>query len=194
MMKTVLFVGLLCLVTSLAFSDRTMLSCTSLYAWNTSLDTLKQDTLRIDTVFINREIASPLEKFEKKKEDYKQIYFWGDNKNMVTVPITGGIMININKLYNHLSRRGKASRRMQRVFEREYEDDLVNEIWRPLVKEYSKLQGDTLEKFMIYYKPSLVFLSDATPYERVAYLTQSLKNYKDSVSIILERLKLPEMP
>lgn len=154
-----------------------------------AIDTLAKDTLVIDEVVIDKRVDA-LEKFETKKAYHKEIYLLGDNKNMVTLPHTGGLAINIQKLFNHFSKRGKGARRLQRTFEREYEEDLARAIWDPLLEEYTTLRGDSLAKFNLYCKPSFKFLSEASHYERVAYLLRNFKNYSDSTEAIHRRFSL----
>lgn len=155
-------------------------------------DTVKHDTLSIDTVFVTRKTLSSLDKYEIKKLAHKEIYFLGDNKNMVTLPTSGGLAVNLNKLYNHLSNRGKGSRRLQRLFDREYEEDLVNEIWDPLLKEHAQLQGDTLKYFAIHARPSYAWIVSATHYEQVAYLLERQRTYQDSVNLLMEEYSFPD--
>ena len=149
----------------------------------------QNDTLRLDTVSIKRKSAA--DKWEEKKEEYKSIFFRGDTKNMVTLPHQGGIAVNLNKLYNKFSRKGRNSRKLQRQFEKEYQQDLIREEWYPLTGEYSKLSGDSLRKFRIYYEPSLKWLRENDRYEKIAYIHKCLTNYLDSVDIIHRRLQFP---
>lgn len=155
-------------------------------------DTVKHDTLSIDTVFITRKTLAPLDKYELKKLEHKEIYLWGDNKNMVTLPTSGGLAVNLNKLYNHLSNRGKGSRRLQRLFDREYQEDLVTEIWDPLLKEHAQLQGDTLKYFAIHARPSYAWITSATHYEQVAYLLERQRAYLDSLNLLMEQYGFPD--
>lgn len=158
-------------------------------------DTVKKkngkDTLRLDTAQIIRKNLSAKDILGRKKEEYKSIYFWGDTKNMVTLPHQGGIAVNLNKLYNKFSRKGRHARRLQREFEKAYQQDLIREGWYALTKEYSKLSGDSLNKFRIYYEPSLKWLHENDRYEKIAYVHKCLKHYLDSVDIIHRRLQLP---
>ncbi|TDS15833.1 hypothetical protein [Sphingobacterium paludis] len=152
-------------------------------------DTLHTDTIAIDEIYIERKIDAR-SKFEDKKAYHKEIYLLGDNKNMVTFSPFGGIALNIQKLYNHFSNRGRAARRLQAQFEREFEEDLASEIWDPLLLEYTTLRGDSLQKFKLYCSPNLAFLNDASHYERVEHLLRHLKMYRDSVNVIHDRLRL----
>lgn len=149
------------------------------------------DTLELDTIQVDRRTISAKDKFAHTKEEFKLIYFWGDTKDMVTLPHQGGIAVNLNKLYNKLSRKGKNARKLQCELERAYEADLIAEEWVPLTQEYTSLTGDSLIKFRHYYQPSLSWLQDNGTYEKVAYIQQCLKNYLDSVDMIHKQLLLP---
>ncbi|MBE8713384.1 hypothetical protein [Sphingobacterium hungaricum] len=153
------------------------------------LDTITKDTVAIDEILVERKLKTSLEKFEQKKEDHRIIYLLGDNKNpFIITPI--GIGANLNRIYNHFSKSGKQSRKLQGFFENEYEDDLINDIWEPYTEEFSGLSGDSLSDFRVYYKPKLDWLSNASHYDKLYYIKINLKNYLDSVGTIREKLKL----
>jgi len=157
------------------------------------IDTLKnttKDTVQIETVTVNRQILTPEQKFNQKKEEYKLIYFWGDTKDMFS--IRNGLALNVNKLYNKFSKQGRNARRLQRVFEREYLQDIVLEKWLPLTAEYTNLQHDSLTIFRIYYQPSINWVRDLDDYERIAYIVTCLKNYRDSADYIHQMTRFPE--
>lgn len=151
------------------------------------------DTTKMDTALVVGEKLSAKEKMAEKQVAYKSIYFWGDTKNMVTLPHQGGLAVNLNKLYNLLSRQGRASRRLQRQFEREFEQDKVLAQWNALSEAYTPLTGDSLIKFRIYYQPSYKWLRHSDHYDQIAYVQNNLKNYLDSVVIIHQRLSLPKL-
>ncbi|KKX47378.1 hypothetical protein [Sphingobacterium sp. IITKGP-BTPF85] len=84
---------------------------------------------------------------------------------MVTLPHQGGLAVNLNKLYNLLSKKGRASRRLQRLFEREFEQDKVLAQWTALTEAYTPLTGDSLVKFRAYYEPTSKWLRKADHYD-----------------------------
>lgn len=151
------------------------------------------DTTKMDTALVVGEKLSAEEKMAEKQVAYKSIYFWGDTKNMVTLPHQGGLAVNLNKLYNLLSRQGRASRRLQRQFEGEFEQDKVLAQWNALSEAYTPLTGDSLIKFRIYYQPSYKWLRHSDHYDQIAYVQNNLNNYLDSVVIIHQRLSLPKL-
>lgn len=168
----------------------------ALYSQDTSRRDKKAvnfDTTKMDTALVVGEKLSAEEKMAEKQVAYKSIYFLGDTKNMVTLPHQGGLAVNLNKLYNLLSRQGRASRRLQRQFEREFEQDKVLAQWNALSEAYTPLTGDSLIKFRIYYQPSYKWLRHSDHYDQIAYVQNNLKNYLDSVVIIHQRLSLPKL-
>ena len=116
---------------------------------------------------------------------------WGDNKKPVQINPLGGIAININKIYSHFSKIGKNSRRLQRVFENEYNIERTEVLWKPLTVDLTNLKGDSLFYFQTYFLPQPGFLENASYYEKVEYVVKSMRIYRDSAAIIHERMKLP---
>lgn len=186
----VVFFGLLGSMAAIQSSGNFPASGKEKYAVHVNkVDTITKDTLSIDEILVERKLKSSLEKFEQKKEDHRKIYLLGDNKKpFIITPI--GIGANLNRIYNHFSKSGKQSRKLQRLFEKEYEDDLINDIWKPYTEEFSGLSGDSLSDFRVYYKPKLAWLSDASHYDKIYYIKSNLKNYLDSVELIKNKLKL----
>lgn len=177
-----------CLSIAYSVSQRPpILLAESLLRDTVNKDSITRDTLALEEVVVNKR-SDALANFEAKKAYHKEIYYLGDDSNMIMFGV--GMVINVQKVYNHFSRRGRGARRLQRQFEREYQDDLLNQIWHPLLAEYTNLKGDSIEKFNLYSQPTLDFLTERSYYERVAYILDKLKNYRDSAAIIHERFKL----
>ena len=93
--------------------------------------------------------------------------------------------------YNMFSKKGQDSRRLQRVFEKEYIQDLVLEKWLPLTKEYTNLENDSLAVFRCYYQPQIGRIRDYDDYERIAYIVNCLRNYRDSATYIHDFMANP---
>lgn len=149
-----------------------------------------KDTIRLNSVIVNKDMLNAKQRYEQKKEDYRLIYFWGDTKGMLG--FSNGLSLNLNKLYNKFSKKGRDSRRLQRVFEKEYIQDLVLEKWLPLTKEYTNLENDSLAVFRSYYQPQISWINDCDDYERIAYIVNCLKNYKDSATYIHFIMAIPD--
>lgn len=156
-------------------------------------DTLRRDTLMIDTVSIHRELLSADSMYRLKQKEHRTIYLWGDNKKPVTINPFGGIAININKLYSHFSKKGKQSRRLQKVFDSELNADLVNGIWKPYTVKYTGLKGDSLFVFQTYFQPEYKSFRDGTHYEKLYYIIQSMRAYRESTEKIHGTMRLPKL-
>lgn len=154
-------------------------------------DTIRpsDDTIRLNSVIVNNGMLNAKQKYEQKKIDYRLIYFWGDTKDMLT--FSNGLSLNLNKLYNKFSKKGQDSRRLQRVFEKEYIQDLILEKWLPLTKEYTNLEDDSLSVFRSYYQPKISWIKNYDDYERIAYIVKCLKNYRDSATYIHHIMAIP---
>ena len=156
-----------------------------------SRDTIK-DTLGIDTIHIGMKVLSPQAAFREKQKEYRLIYFWGDNKNPIQINPFGGILINVNKVYNHFSKNGKAARRLQQVFNTQLNMDLINEIWKPYTNKYTPLKGDSLFVFQTYFQPEYTYFCNATHYEKLEYIFRSMRVYRDSSTVIHNLVRLPK--
>jgi len=87
----------------------------------------------------------------------------------------------------------KLSRRLQRVFNVEFEQDLINEIWKPYTVEYTGLKSDSLFIFQIYFQPEYLFFHNASHYEKLAYISKAMRLYIDSMTMIHETIHLPKI-
>lgn len=152
-----------------------------------------QDTLSIDTISVRREVITADSMYRKKQKEHRSIYLWGDNKKPIQINPLGGILININKVYSHFSKIGKESRRLQRVFNKELDDDLVNSFWKSYTVKFTALRGDSLFVFQTYFQPSYTWISQATHYEKLEYITHSMHLYRDSTEMIHQSLRLPKI-
>ena len=103
------------------------------------------------------------------------------------------MLININKVFSHFSRIGKQSRRLQRVFKRELDEDLINVIWKPYTVKFTPLKGDSLFVFQNYFQPPYSWFSKASHYQKLEYIMHSLRSYQDSTEIIHKHYRLPKL-
>ena len=156
-------------------------------------DTLERDTLEVDTVTVSRSVLNADSAFLLKQKDHRSIYLWGDNKKPISINPFGGILININKIFSHFSRIGKQSRRLQRVFKSELDEDLINEIWKPYTIKFTTLKGDSLFVFQNYFQPPYSWFSKASHYQKLEYIMYSLRAYNDSTEVIHEYYRLPKL-
>jgi hypothetical protein len=141
---------------------------------------LKRIPNRLKEVVIKDSILSPLKVYNNNKIAYKDIYWKGDKSEMLSIgPGTGaniGISINIDKLYNALSKEGKDARKLQRTLTRDYKNNVVDQRFtKSLVGRITGYKGDRLSGFIVKYRPSYEFVSKSNDYELEQYVRQMLE-------------------
>lgn len=177
-------------VANLLFLSSFKHTCSLVFASSSNMDTLKKDTLAIDTVGISITVA---QKYEARKKQYRTAYLWGDNRKALLINPLGGIALNINKVYSHFSKKGKNSRRLMNVLKNEYDLDSIEVQWKPLTVKLTDLKGDSLFYFQMYFLPKPGFLENSTYYEKVEYVVKSLRIYRDSTEVIHNKMRLPKV-
>ena len=134
---------------------------------------LQPETKALREVTIKARQISPLDIYEKNKIEYKDIYWKGDYSHMfgIEAGLGAGVSINIDKLYNLLSKQGKDARKMQRTLTRDYHDDVVDRRFTVhLVGGITGYDGGKLDTFMMKYRPSYDFIVKATDYDVIQYI------------------------
>lgn len=149
------------------------------YEQSSLLITLKPLTNKIGEVVIKGFKITPLEKFRKNQEDYKQIYRIGDDSHMFNA-LGGfgfaGFAISIDALYSHFSREGKNARKLQKTLVRDYYADIVDSRFtKSLVTKYTGYEGQQLDNFMIDNRPTYEFMKYASDYDVIKYIQQKAK-------------------
>ena len=138
---------------------------------------LQPETKTLHEVTIKAVQISPLDIYEKNKKEYKDIYWKGDYSHMFGIEggLGAGVSINIDKLYNLLSKQGKDARRMQRTLTRDYHDDVMDRRFSGhLVGGITGYVGSKLDTFMMKYRPSYDFIVKATDYDVILYIKDKL--------------------
>lgn len=131
-------------------------------------------------VHISGKRTSAATRYGSLKSEYKEIYRKGDVKNAVVVtPV--GIGVNVDKLYNALSREGKNARKLQHLLTADYENNVIDSKFsKALVTELTKLSGKELEDFMTIYRPSFKFVEHISEFDLSNYIMESLKKRNQS--------------
>ncbi len=150
------------------------------------LITLKPLSNILKEVVIKDFKIDPLEKFNKNKEDYKQIYRIGDDKGWLMLGI--GFAINIDKLYSLLGREGKNARKLQKTLLNDYYADIVDSRFsKSLVTKYTGYHGQQLDNFMIDNRPTYDFIKHASDYDIIKYIQSFNKNVASADSTIVTK-------
>lgn len=144
--------------------------------------TLRPSSRMIKQVDIHDSVSDPLKKFNQNKKEYAEIYFKGDKSKIISFPVTmypipmAGIAINVDKIYNALSKQGRDARRLQRTFVRDYHDDIIDKRFtKKLVQKITGYDGKRLDNFMIACRPEYDFIKNASDYELELYIKDKLR-------------------
>lgn len=136
---------------------------------------LHTEKIPLREVTIKATKLSPLDIYEQNKQEYKDIYWKGDYSHMfgVSIGTMPGIAINIDKLYNLLSKQGKDARTMQRTLTRDYHDDVIDRRFtKTLVGNVTGYDGSKLDTFMMKYRPTYDFIAKASDYDVMNYIKE----------------------
>jgi hypothetical protein len=124
-----------------------------------------------------RDSMSPLEKYNNNRKEYKSIYTKGDKSGMLFVEggTEAGAGLNIDKVYNALSKEGKDARRLQKSLTGEYQNNVVDRRFnKTLVSRITGYEGDKLNDFILKNRPSYRFVSKASDYDIIAYIKEKM--------------------
>jgi len=136
---------------------------------------LRQTTRVLKPVNITDTLVNPLNVYNQNKKDYKDIYWKGDDKHIVSIPLYIGPLVgldfNIDKIYSALSKQGKDARRLQRSLAQQYRDDVVDRRFsKTFVAKITGYNGKKLDDFIMLYRPSYEFIVKASTYDIIQYI------------------------
>jgi len=136
---------------------------------------LHAEKIPLREVTIKATKLSPLDIYEQNKQEYKDIYWKGDYSHMfgASIGTMPGIALNIDKLYNLLSKQGKDARTMQRTLTRDYHDDVIDRRFtKTLVGNITGYDGSKLDTFMMKYRPTYDFITKVSDYDIMNYVKE----------------------
>lgn len=152
---------------------------------------MKRDFTYIEPV---RVIArkSPDQLLEEAKREYKDAYRLADPGDFLSTGLNGmGAGLSINAIYNLFSKEGKNARRFTEYMNTLYRENVIDSKFTPdLVRNLVGLEGDRLKNFMIRYRPTYEFVTQASHYE----LTQYIKSKYSMFKLVPDLRPLPELP
>lgn len=91
--------------------------------------------------------------------------------------------LSINQLYKSLSfRRNKKREAFRKQLLAKEREAYISYAYDPaMVEQVTGLQGDSLDYFMVHYRPSAGILSGSNTYELMGYIKFLYQHYKDSI-------------
>lgn len=138
---------------------------------------LKQISKMLKEVVVNDTLSNPLKVYDQNKKEYSDIYWKGDKSKMVSVSVgtIPGVGLNIDKLYNALSKQGHDARRLQRNFVQDYRTSIVDQRFnKTMVSKVTGYKGQKLDDFIVKYKPSYDYVIKSTDYDLVQYIKRKM--------------------
>jgi hypothetical protein len=99
---------------------------------------------------------------------------------MVYIPLgltgllSAGIALNIDKLYNAVSKEGKDARRLQKNLTTDYKNSVVDKRFNPLAAQITGYKDQKLKDFIMDNRPSYEMVARSSDYDLVQYIKQKL--------------------
>jgi hypothetical protein len=146
---------------------------------------LRKNPLLLKEVVINSTPISPESAYEANKKDYKDIYVKGDKSKIILpgsifIGMGIGVSLNINKLYNALSKQGKDARSLQHTLTKDYKNSIIDKRFNPLAARITGYKDKLLSDFIQDNRPTYEIIKNATDYDITQYIKSKLAEEKIS--------------
>lgn len=115
-----------------------------------------------------------------REEFRKNFNFRRPKIQEVLVIMPTGIGVNIFQLYKALSfKNNKRQLTFKSRLQKYEQEQYVSQFFTPqLVAQYSGLQGDSLQRFILMHKPDFQFMKDASTYDLLLYIKQAAERFR----------------
>ncbi|MGJ1205583.1 hypothetical protein [Sphingobacterium lactis] len=138
---------------------------------------LREDVKSIEAVTVVGR-RDPDEVLKEIKAEYRKAFELATPGEAFSVGMTGA-GLNINTLYNLVSKEARNARRFTGFIEKLHEENIVDFRFTPeLVRNLIGLEGDDLKAFMQLFRPSYEFVSKASYYQMVQYIKSKYEVFK----------------
>ncbi|HVW16510.1 MAG TPA: hypothetical protein VHB54_21945 [Mucilaginibacter sp.] len=139
---------------------------------------LHRKAIPLKGVTIKDSLHTPLQKLAATKREYSMIYGSRAYNDPLSAVPGGGAGINLDALYNALSRKGRDAIRLQGVIQQDYEENVIDYRFnKSYVANITHLKDPDLTDFMHRYRPSYFRVTTDTEYEFITYIKTSLRRY-----------------
>ncbi|WP_421945970.1 hypothetical protein [Pedobacter sp.] len=120
-----------------------------------------------------------------KKQDLSEIKQEFQNKGVYNggkSSFLSAVFQPLNALYNLFGKEPKNARRFGRYADNEIKQSQIDVYFNPsIIKNNTELRGDTLEKFMIDYRPEFQKAQYWNSYDYIKYIKESSKKFTDTL-------------
>ncbi|MBE7179467.1 MAG: hypothetical protein INR69_23895 [Mucilaginibacter polytrichastri] len=141
---------------------------------------LKRTSITLPTVNIYDSLNNPKKKLEVLKREYSKIYGPVSDRDVLNIPRAGAgpAGLSIDALYNMISRDGRNAKKLQKLIERDYREQVIDYRFnRSMVGTATGLKDSKLADFMEKYRPSYNFVVIASDYEMLSYIVGAYNRY-----------------
>jgi hypothetical protein len=143
---------------------------------------LKKTAVLLKEVTINSTAITPESVYEANKKDYKDIYWKGDKSHIFFAnmdPYSGaGVGVNIDKIYNALSKEGRDARQLQRNLVKDYKNSVVDRRFNQLAARVTGYTGKRLEDFITDNRPNYDTMIKSSDYDLIQYIKRKMPKIK----------------
>jgi hypothetical protein len=120
-----------------------------------------------------------------KKQDLAEIKREFQNKGVYNggkTSFLSAIFQPLNALYNLIGKDPKNARRFGRYADNEIKQSQIDVYFNPsIIKNNTELRGDTLEKYMLDYRPEFQKAQFWNSYDYIKYIKESSKKFTDTL-------------
>lgn len=124
-------------------------------------------------------------KSQSKKDDFNEIRKEFKNKGVYNngkPPLLSYFFSPLNALYSLFGKDPKNARRFNRYADNEIKQSQIDQYFNPtMVKNYSNLEGDRLEKYLLNCRPEYEVAQHWNTYDYIKYIKDSSKKFTDTL-------------
>ena len=139
---------------------------------------LQRTAIPLRGVTIKDSLHTPLQRLLATRKEFSKAYGSSAyNSPFSTIP-GGGAGLNLDAIYNALSKSGRDAAHLQELIQQDYEQNVIDYRFnKSFVASVTKLKEPDLTSFMLKYRPSYYRVNSDTEYEFITYIRTSLKRY-----------------
>jgi len=153
---------------------------------------LPRNAIMLHEVMIRDSLHTPMQRLLATRREYSKAYGSSAYNNPFSTVPGGGAGINLDAIYNALSKSGRNAQHLQGLIQHDYEQNVIDYRFnRGYVANITKLKGDELTEFMTRYRPSYYTVNADTEYEFVAYIRTSLRRFLKNKKTYTQPLSKP---
>lgn len=139
---------------------------------------MQRTAIMLKEVTIRDSLHTPLQRLLATKREYNKAYGSRAFSDPFSTAPGGGAGLNLDALYNSLSKSGQNAQHLQELIQGDYEQNVIDyRFSRSFVGNITKLNGEELTDFMRRYRPSYFTVTNDTEYEFIVYIRTSLRRF-----------------